>query len=396
MEKEKVLITSSRYLPNIGGIENSLYFLSEAFSDLGYEVFLVASNVVESGKVSLPKFETRGNNIKIIRYNYYFFSKPSALVSYFSGFVAYRKLKKANEFKVVVCRNHVTVLLCWLAGFRNISYVLPGTVRAQNDPKKSGLEHSILKRIFKVTAYKYHQTLQKLAIRLAQRNYVFSGILEEQVRLFLDYKGSVFKTKPGVDSNKFKVASPEKRKRLREGVDFSPSDIVLLGVGRFVEAKRFDLLIECLNYLPDRFKVVLVGSGGLKDQYKQLVEIRGLQRSVRIFGATDRPQDFYNLADIFVMSSTSETLGQTILEAQCSGLPIVAYSPDLPGVDTATEEVVNRKTSVMVDGLTPEKLASGVLEASDNVDSGVFCKHEIRKYAAENFSWTNMAESLVI
>ena len=40
MENEKVLITSSRYLPNIGGIENSLYFLSEAFSDLGYEVII--------------------------------------------------------------------------------------------------------------------------------------------------------------------------------------------------------------------------------------------------------------------------------------------------------------------------------------------------------------------
>ena len=45
--KKRILITSSRYFPNIGGVENSLYFLAMAFIEKGYEVDLVCSDVVE-------------------------------------------------------------------------------------------------------------------------------------------------------------------------------------------------------------------------------------------------------------------------------------------------------------------------------------------------------------
>lgn len=394
MENDKVLLTSSRYLPNIGGIENSLYYLSEAFSELGFEVYVVASNILESGAVSLPACEVHKKNLKVLRYNYYLRGRPSALLNYINGFFEYKKLRKSGGFKIVVCRNHVTVLLCWLAGFRNIYYILPGTQKAQNDPGKYGADLSKIKRLYREMAYAYHQILQMLAVRLSKRNYVFSCGLERQVREFLGYKGPVFKVKPGVDSRKFSLASLTEKTTLRQSLEVSQTDVVLLGLGRFVEAKRFDILIESLNFLPDRYKVVLVGAGALENKYDEIIKRNNLQARARIFGATDCPQDFYKLADVFVMTSTSETLGQTILEAQCSGLPVVAFSPSVLGVDTATNEVVDSKTSVIVDCFSSEALARGIIEASENLSSGVFEAHEIRNHAVANFSWRVMAEEL--
>src|SRR5690625_422729 len=113
--RKSALLTSSRYLPNIGGIENSLHNLSIALSRAGWVVDIVASNVVESGKKDLPHLDYVESNVRVLRYSYYIFGRPSALRSYFSGYLTYRRLRKAQPYELVVCRNHVTVILCRLA-----------------------------------------------------------------------------------------------------------------------------------------------------------------------------------------------------------------------------------------------------------------------------------------
>ncbi len=390
----KVLVTSSRYLPNIGGIENSILNLSEALILNGYEVDIVSSDVVESNKLDLPRREQYENGIRVYRYSYYFLGRESGLWNYLTGISTYRMLRSKNVYSFVVCRNHVTVILCRLVGFRKIAYVLPGVVKVQNDPMKSGIDHGQLKLAFRMAAFYYHQFLQWVAVRVADKNFVFSRVVERQLRRDVGYKGVVYRTKPGVDPDKFCIPDSREKNNAREKYGFSRQDVVIIGIGRFVEAKRFDYLIESLRFLPRKYKLLLVGSGSLKSKYENRIYNSGLSDRVTIVVGSNQPQKFYKLSDIYVLSSTHETLGQTLLEAQASGLPIVAFSSSAVGVETATDEVTDESTSILVEDVSSRGIADGVLRAARNLDGLYFDRNNIRDFAISRFSWEKMARDI--
>ena len=65
-EPECILITSNLYKPNIGGIENSLFHLSEEYVKQGFKVIIAVSDINSDG-LQLPLFE-EVNGVIILRY----------------------------------------------------------------------------------------------------------------------------------------------------------------------------------------------------------------------------------------------------------------------------------------------------------------------------------------
>ena len=390
---DSVLISATGYFPNIGGIENSLYYLSKSFSEKGYSVDLVSSNVFFDRSHHLPRVE-RSNKFRVLRYNYYIFGKMNAFSGYFNGFLLYRKLKNKKNYKLAVCRDHVTVLLCWLSGFRNIYYVLPGVVKYQS---RFGLNKSkgLHKNSFRYLAYRYHHALQYIAVRLSKHNFVFSDEMEKQVSEALNYRMKLKRTTPGVDGDRFRPGNELERAKLRAVLSFNSNDVVLLGLGRFVKEKGYEFAIESISLLPENFHLVLVGSGTSVTDYERLVNRFNLGHRVKILSPTASAEKFYKMADIFLLPSIYEPFGQTLLEAQASGLPVVAFSNIVEGVNTATNDVVINSTSVLAKDLNVESLAECIQHASRKINTGYFDRHHISMYAKDRFSWESTVDDIV-
>lgn len=101
---------------------------------------------------------------------------------------------------------------------------------------------------------------------------------------------------------------------------------VVLGVGRLIEAKNFELLIRAFaqtrNVTPCR--LVILGEGPLREHLEALVVELGLNADVLMPGSVDNPMAWMSRAGVFVLSSRREGFGNVIVEAMASGAPVVA------------------------------------------------------------------------
>jgi len=127
----------------------------------------------------------------------------------------------------------------------------------------------------------------------------------------------------GVDTRKFCPSSNEDNNG-RE----SP---VMINVGSFIPQRRQDLLIQIhalvVKKIPEA-KLVLVGEGERLQLCIALAKRLGIDDRVDFLGLRDDIPDILDGADIFVSCSEAEGLPNVLLEAQASGLPVVAS--DIP------------------------------------------------------------------
>jgi glycosyltransferase involved in cell wall biosynthesis len=124
----------------------------------------------------------------------------------------------------------------------------------------------------------------------------------------------------GVDTDLFTPArrSREWRERLSDG---RPDALLLLYVGRLSVEKRVHWLRPLLDALPGA-RLALVGDGPARASLETL-----FAGTPTVFTGYLRGADLahaYAAADIFVFPAMNETLGNVVLEAMASGLPVVA------------------------------------------------------------------------
>ncbi|MBI4133776.1 glycosyltransferase family 4 protein [Candidatus Uhrbacteria bacterium] len=158
------------------------------------------------------------------------------------------------------------------------------------------------------------------------------------------YREKVVELPFGVDTDRF--APREADAALLRELGIGEDESVILFVGRLDRAHYFKgiavLLRACAELAKEaaRIRLVLVGSGDRLKHYKGRAARLKLGTGV-IFapGVSDQAlARYYSIADVLVLPSTdrSEALGLVLLEAQASGVPVIAS--DLPGVRTALED----------------------------------------------------------
>jgi len=200
----RVLITSTRYYPNFGGVENSINYLAKECVKRGYSVDIVSSNIVEQGYEKPKLIENISSRLNIFRYSYYFFGSQNVLASYFNCWKLYKELISKKNYDIVIARNHVSVIILKLSGFKNVSYILPGVMFYQIEiPNTDSCNRLIFIRRF--IGRHYHNIIQKWALKLTDRSVVFSNNMYNQVKSNFGFEISdnVKISKPGIDPNIF-------------------------------------------------------------------------------------------------------------------------------------------------------------------------------------------------
>lgn len=143
------------------------------------------------------------------------------------------------------------------------------------------------------------------------------------------------------------VPVPTKKDRLR-----------LLAVGRLHPVKGFDLLIQAFALLAPYFPswdLVIVGEGDERQALQQQIDQAALSDRIHLIGRVGNMADWYQQSDMYVLSSRTEGLSNTLLEAMASGLAVVAVD-----CDTGPREIIRDN----IDGILvnppeePEALAA--------------------------------------
>jgi sugar transferase (PEP-CTERM/EpsH1 system associated) len=198
----------------------------------------------------------------------------------------------------------------------------------------------------RVQRWAWGRTTQVMAVssRLAERMERQIGFPASRIRVIRN----------GVDTVRF---SPTMRDAARRESGFGPADIVLGTAGRLVPVKDQKTLLHAWSLLKQRgvrFVGVIAGKGALKDDLEALASSLGLD-NVRFLGNRPDVERVMAALDVFILSSVSEGLSNTIQEAMASGLPVVAT--DVGGAD---ELVVPGETGLLVPASDPGAMADAL------------------------------------
>jgi len=135
---------------------------------------------------------------------------------------------------------------------------------------------------------------------------------------------------------------------------FSPTKKYLVAVGRMVELKRYQDIIQALSIVRKDFKnveLIFVGDGVEKASLMQEAKTNHLEAYVHFLGYQSNPYTYLAKADIMVLSSRTEGLPNAIIESLACGTPVVA-SDCISG----PREILNPKSDLSI------RLENGVEE----------------------------------
>lgn len=175
----------------------------------------------------------------------------------------------------------------------------------------------------------------------------------------------------------------------------------ILFVGRLVERKGVEILVQALSLLPRGLdaRLVVVGEGPRAGAIRSAAERAGVSQLVELTGRVgdERLREAYARADLFVLPAIvdvkgdTEGLGVVLLEALRSGLPVVAS--DAGGIP---DIVRDGETGWLVPPGDARALALAIAEvqadpaeASRRVDSG-------RRLTEERFSLPGIVDALSV
>lgn len=234
-----------------------------------------------------------------------------------------------------------------------------------------------LKRMMEVAVYRRGGLFIVLSQAFADVLHKAYGVPHERIRVIPG----------GVDFKRFDIA--ETRIEARERLGWPTDRPILLAVRRLVRRMGLEYLIEAMTEVvrrhPDAL-LLIAGRGPLRDDLLAQIEVRGLERNVRLLGFVsdeDLPRA-YRAADLSVVSTQAlEGFGLIALESLAAGTPaIVTPVGGLPEVTAPLAP------GLVFEGKGPEAMAAGLLDAlgGHGIPDAAAC----RNYAA-TFDWPIIA-----
>lgn len=173
------------------------------------------------------------------------------------------------------------------------------------------------------------------------------------------------------------------------GGDETQKDKIVLTIGRLIESKNHDKIIEvfCKINRPG-WKLVIVGGDALKQnnllKLRNLVYSLGAESKVFLKGYRTDPEKFYQKSSIFVSASESEGFPNVIGEAMSAGIPVVAFDC----ISGPSEMIMDGQNGYLVPMHDYYSLSERIEQLMDNESlrnmMGARARESITKYSIEN------------
>lgn len=150
--------------------------------------------------------------------------------------------------------------------------------------------------------------------------------------------GFVFQTKEAkeyfsknIQQKSVIIPNPIDKKIIQRKVYTGKKEKKIVAVGRLVEQKNHELLINAFNIVKDQipeYNLIIYGEGSLREKLQEQIERLNLKKRVFLPGNVDNIADKIENASLFVLSSNYEGMPNALMEAMALGL--ICISTDCP------------------------------------------------------------------
>jgi glycosyltransferase involved in cell wall biosynthesis len=204
----------------------------------------------------------------------------------------------------------------------------------------------------------------------------------------------------GVDTRRFSPASRAERDQQCRELGLDPALKYCIFVGRISHRKGVDLIVDAWRDVAARFpdaRLLLVGPK--RDEYRQVEDvefIRKLEATIREHdlessivwtGHSDSPEQYFRVADAFLFASRREGLGNVVLEAMASAVPIVTTR-----LENITEDLIDAGVEGLVTTRDPREFADAIIRVLSSPELARDLGARARRKADTEFSIARTAE----
>ncbi len=148
---------------------------------------------------------------------------------------------------------------------------------------------------------------------------------------------------------------------------------VILASGRMHKYKQFDLLIRAFSQIKDKYPdwdLIILGDGEERDDLNQIISDLHISARVHLPGSVGNISEWYERADLFILSSSVEGFPNVLLEAMAYGLPCISFD-----CDTGPRDMIQDGVSGIL--VRPKEKELGLLNALNKMISNEKFRNEV-------------------
>lgn len=323
----RVGIFTESYPPLVNGVSTSILMLEHALTKLGHEVFIITVSDNKKDYV----LENNGHILRLPSVNLancYDYKMTSVY-----PIKAVNMIKKMN-LDVIHSNVEFTVGIFARVVSEQLSIPLVHTYHTNWEDythyitKNKKILDDICKKLLKyLVVFFEDKTVTELIV---PSNKIYN--------LFKDkykFTKNIHIIQTGIETSKFYKENFNQKdiNSLKKKLSIKKKDFVVMTVSRLAKEKSVDRIINNHKELVKKYsnmKLLIVGDGPDIDKLKDEAKSLGVSDSVIFTGKvplSDIPI-YYQLGNVFVTASKSETQGLTVVEAISSSLPVVAVKDD--------------------------------------------------------------------
>lgn len=237
---------------------------------------------------------------------------------------------------------------------------------------------------------KVYMFFDRLSRRYVDRFIVVSQVLEDTlVKKYRIEHDIVTRVYNGIELGEYCPDDvSETAADIRDEFDIGGEAPLIGAVGRMVWPKGFEYLIRSIPEIAEQYpavKVILVGTGALKQDLEDLTEELGLGDRIIFTGFRTDIKEILSAVDVLVISSLQEGFPIITLEAMAMAKPIVATR-----IDGITEQMTDGVEGILVPSRDPSALAAAVVSHLNNRERAHSMGLSARKSVEDNFSVEHM------
>ncbi len=343
---------------NAGGITSYLLTLSKGMIERGVRVHIASSGGDMAGEFSAAGAKLLNLNIR---------TKSELDPRIYYALLVLNQYVRQHDINVIHSQTRITqVMGFWLAAMTGCTFV-------------STCHGFFKKRLSRQMLPCWGNAV--VAISPAVQKHLEDDFMVGGDRISLIPSGIDIRMYPPVDSMiKYQM-------RRKYGLGEEP---VVGIIARLSEVKGQDILIEAMKTVLEQFpnaKLIIAGEGKTEPLLREMVKRSNLERNVLFYPITNKTVEILSALDIFVMPSRQEGLGLSIMEAQATGVPVIASR--VGGIPSLVED---GKTGFLVEPENPAALAQTIIMALRDRHRLTQISRIGREFARENYSWDRMVE----
>ena len=320
----RIGLFTDTYPPHINGVATSVLMLKKALEKKGHQVFVVTVN-----NDSLEyKYEEDEHIIRIP-------GIPIGIYDYrLTSIYPIKAVNTIKNWNLDVIHSHTEFGIGTFARFMSKQFGIPlvHTYHTMYEDyihyvTKGYFDSSSKKIVEYLTLFYCDKTANELIVPTKKTYDLFKEKYEVNKNIHI--------IPTGIELDRFYTENVDKNKikELKKKYQILKDEFTIVFVGRLAKEKNIQFLIEnhkdLVKYNQD-VRLLIIGDGPDMEEYAKLIEKLKLTDNVVLVGKVpyDEMPCYYQVADVFVTASQTETQGLTVIEAMAAGIAPVCIKDE--------------------------------------------------------------------